>query len=1201
MAAIQCKMCGGMVDVVDGVTSKECPYCGTLTTFPKISDDRRENLYNRAEHFRRAGDFDKAVAAYESILNEDSSDPEAYWGIAISRFGIEYVEDPATHERIPTCHRVQYESFTSDPDYLSALEHSAGTAEHEIYEREGARIAEIQKNILKISAQEKPFDIFICYKESTDGGTRTKDSTVAQDIYYQLTNAGYKVFFARITLESKLGQQYEPYIFAALNSAKVMLVIGSKTEYFNAVWVKNEWSRFLALKKKDNSRLIIPCYRDMDPYDLPEELSLFQSQDMSKIGFIQDILHGIKKVLRKEDEQPKSAESSGVTAKSNVLENLIRRIVMFIHDGDSKSAAEYCEKVLDQNMECGIVYYYKTLLECEVFSAADLILKDVDFTGSKNFRHALSFSAGEEKEKLDFLARAWKFMGSFKSKSVYDLKTFSANCDKYLDANDAKILNKIIDKRIAEVNALEQIYNSGLAELEAKNYKSAIEIFKSLPEVYKDSEKQQQFAVDSAAYERALALETEKNYKEASDEFEKILSFSDAKDHFCECQYLRGEQLIREKKYVEAKSCFDNLKEYTYKDCNVRSIECQQLYDTQLLLQKVKKIATVAGITIAATFLIILLIFWGYQSATSPEFSDDEKTLESYKHVPEEYAVPDHVTTIGKKAFKGCVHLKKITIPDSVTTIEDHAFEGCTGLTSVTIPDSVTKIGRGAFEGCKNLSQLIIKNPLVSIEEYAFKGTPYAEKHGTYVEPVETVEPEEKNPTLPKKDPVLNEPQSVATSEDVVDKNLKQAYGKIMENIAEEARKKAIEAVNKKTADMVRDKAKNKQSDTDREALIPYGTVEINAEKFKGRTDLTYIVIPDSVTKIGDAAFYKCTNLTSITIPDSVTKIGWGAFYHCTNLTSVTIPDSVTEIEGCAFSDCTNLTSITIPNSVTAIGGSAFYKCTNLTSITIPNSVTEIGSSAFSGCTNLTNITIPDSVTKIGDRAFSGCTNLTSVTIPDSVTKIVNYAFYGCTNLTSITIPDSVTKIGYGAFSDTAALVKLSSDHPVFMVDDSGALIDKKQKNILYLPKTYMGAYSLPENITRIESSAFFNCTGLTSITIPDSVTKIGYSAFAGCTGLTSVTIPDSVTKIEMEAFYGCTNLTSITIPDSVTAIGGYAFYKCTNLTSITIPDSVTKIGDSAFFGCKSLTSVSIPANCKYNTEDSFKRSFPNTCRVIRR
>ena len=600
MAAIQCKMCGGMVDVVDGVTSKECPYCGTLTTFPKISDDRRENLYNRAEHFRRAGDFDKAVAAYESILNDDSSDPEAYWGIAISRFGIEYVEDPATRERIPTCHRVQYESFTSDPDYLSALEHSAGTAEHEIYEREGARIAEIQKNILKISAQEKPFDIFICYKESTDGGTRTKDSAIAQDIYYQLTNAGYKVFFARITLESKLGQQYEPYIFAALNSAKVMLVIGSKAEYFNAVWVKNEWSRFLALKKKDNSRLIIPCYRDMDPYDLPEELSLFQSQDMSKIGFIQDILHGIKKVLRKEEEQPKSAEPSGVTAKSNVLENLIRRIVMFIHDGDSKSAAEYCEKVLDQNMECGIVYYYKTLLECEVFSAADLILKDVDFTGSKNFRHALSFSTGEEKEKLDFLARAWKFMGSFKSKSVYDLKTFSANCDKYLDANDAKILNKIIDKRIAEVNALERIYNSGLAELETKNYKSAIEIFKSLPEVYKDSEKQQQFAVDSAAYERALALETEKNYKEARDEFEKILSFSDAKDHFCECQYLRGELLIREKKYVEAKSCFDNLKEYSYKDCNVRSIECQQLYDTQLLLQKVKKIATVA-----AAFLLV--------------------------------------------------------------------------------------------------------------------------------------------------------------------------------------------------------------------------------------------------------------------------------------------------------------------------------------------------------------------------------------------------------------------------------------------------------------------------------------------------------------------------------------------------------------------------------------------------------------------
>ena len=85
------------------------------------------------------------------------------------------------------------------------------------------------------------------------------------------------MFFSKITLEGKLGTAYEPYIFAAINSAKVMVVIGSKSEYFNAVWVKNEWSRYLSLIKNGANKILIPAYRDMDPYDLPEEFSHLQA------------------------------------------------------------------------------------------------------------------------------------------------------------------------------------------------------------------------------------------------------------------------------------------------------------------------------------------------------------------------------------------------------------------------------------------------------------------------------------------------------------------------------------------------------------------------------------------------------------------------------------------------------------------------------------------------------------------------------------------------------------------------------------------------------------------------------------------------------------------------------------------------------------------------------------------------------------
>ena len=114
--------------------------------------------------------------------------------------------------------------------------------------------------------------------------------------------------------------------------------------------------------------------------------------------------------------------------------------------------------------------------------------------------------------------------------------------------------------------------------------------------------------------------------------------------------------------------------------------------------------------------------------------------------------------------------------------------------------------------------------------------------------------------------------------------------------------------------------------------------------------------------------------------------------------------------------------------------------------------------------------------------------------------------------------------------------------------------------------------------VTKIGSSAFRSCNGLTSITIPDSVKSIGYRAFSDCSGLTSITvaIPDdgSVTSIGWYAFEGCSGLTSITIPDSVTSIRDYAFSDCSGLTSITIPNSVTSIGWYAFLGCSNLTNV---------------------------
>lgn len=374
MAVLKCKMCGGDLYFEEGASTCVCDYCGNTNTLPVTSSDREMNLFNRANHFRMINEFDKAISAYEKILDADDTNAEAHWGIVLSRYGIEYVEDPVSHERIPTCHRVQMTGILSDPDYLAAVEHADFLAASE-YKAQAERIAEIQKGILAISSREKPYDVFICYKETDENGRRTVDSTLAQDIYFGLTEAGYRVFFSRITLEDKLGQEYEPYIFAALNSAKVMVTVGTKPEHFNAVWVKNEWSRYLDLMKNDRHRLLIPCYRDMDPYDLPDELSMLQSQDMSKIGFMQDLLRGIKKVLGSETEKSAVRETaaeqqvtSGTSASAQV-----KRGNMALEDQDWKKADDFFEEALNHDPECAEAYLGKLLAQEKKKSWEELI------------------------------------------------------------------------------------------------------------------------------------------------------------------------------------------------------------------------------------------------------------------------------------------------------------------------------------------------------------------------------------------------------------------------------------------------------------------------------------------------------------------------------------------------------------------------------------------------------------------------------------------------------------------------------------------------------------------------------------------------------------------------------------------------------------------------------------------------------------
>ncbi|MDY5667697.1 MAG: hypothetical protein SPK43_00360, partial [Candidatus Onthovivens sp.] len=189
MAKYKCKMCGAPLDVTEGQTVVSCDFCQSKQTVANANDERKEILFNRANFIRTSCDFDKAILSYQSILSIFPNEPEAYWGLCLCKYGIEYVDDPVTKNKIPTIHRVSYDSILKDSDYLAALTYADAIAKEE-YQEEAKQIADIKKNILSISQKEEPFDIFICYKETTETGKRTRDSVLAQEVYSNLTDKG---------------------------------------------------------------------------------------------------------------------------------------------------------------------------------------------------------------------------------------------------------------------------------------------------------------------------------------------------------------------------------------------------------------------------------------------------------------------------------------------------------------------------------------------------------------------------------------------------------------------------------------------------------------------------------------------------------------------------------------------------------------------------------------------------------------------------------------------------------------------------------------------------------------------------------------------------------------------------------------------------------------------------------------------------
>ena len=501
MTILKCKMCGGALDLTPGETVAECPYCGTKQTVPLMDDDKKAELYERANRLRASADFDRALSVYEGITQSYPRDAEAFWGELLCKYGIEYVDDPTTGKKIPTCHRSSFSSIFDDEAFAMVMENTDPIA-RKVYREQAKQIEEIRKGIIDISSLEAPYDVFICYKEMDENGERTEDSVLAQEVYDELTEKGYRVFFARISLEDKLGEEYEPYIFAALNSAKVMLVFGTDYEYFNAVWVKNEWSRFLDLMGKGEKKYLIPCYKGIDVYDMPKEFRKLQSQDMSKIGAIQDLVRGVGKLIRLNNSM--NYNTTPILTSKGEATPLLKRAFIFLEDGNFKEADEYCEKVLDMDPENAQAYLGKLLAEKQLRKPKELKNLAQPFDKNNNFQKILRYGNTElvasVKGCIDFINQrneterltkiyndALGKMSAAKSEEEYIAA--SQVFDTISGFKDsAGMVNECLKR--AEAAKKDNIYDSALSHMKTSSvveYKKAINLFRSISD-WKDAE-----------------------------------------------------------------------------------------------------------------------------------------------------------------------------------------------------------------------------------------------------------------------------------------------------------------------------------------------------------------------------------------------------------------------------------------------------------------------------------------------------------------------------------------------------------------------------------------------------------------------------------------------------------------------------------------------------------------------------------------
>lgn len=581
--------------------------------------------------------------------------------------------------------------------------------------------------------------------------------------------------------------------------------------------------------------------------------------------------------------------------------------------------------------------------------------------------------------------------------------------------------------------------------------------------------------------------------------------------------------------------------------------------------------------------------------------------------------IDGQATTIGQRMFGACTELESVKLPNSLTHIDVNAFAGCSKLANVTIPNSVTQIGAFAFSGCSSFTSLTIPASVTNIESSITN----------YCMALKKITVDPNNKTYDSRG------DCNAIIETATNTLISGCVATSIPNTVNVIGRSAFEGTNLIKVDIPASvtsigagafQACEKLT----KVVMPPSLTHIDNHAFFDCINLESVNIPDKVVTIKFFAFYNCKELKEVTIGSSVESIEGEVFNYCDKLERIivkatnppvcgknyafntvdketcrlVVPRESADLYKTAFEwkDFVNVETLAgmgkcgdnldwvlydtgelvitgdgamydyvyedkrakwdnelvktvrIEGAVTNIGDHAFDECSNMTDIKMPNTITKIGSIAFSSCYALTDMSLPNTVTTLGSWAYSHCRSLTKVYIPKSLTDIGNWALIGCENVTSM---------------------EVEQGNPVFdSRDNCNAIIRSATNTLVAGCQTTV----IPNTVTSIGRSAFYDCANLTNITIPTSVTTIEEAAFYRCRKLREVEIPDMVTTIGEAAFTLCQGLVSVKIPDNVVSLGKEAFEYCHDIKTLVLGSSLADIGDNAFHNCYNLKEITVKA-----------------------